>query len=236
MLSKKIKTLLIVTLLLGSISACVEVGELREDYHSIGIESAQVVEARFKMSVGELSLKGGAGDLMEGYFEYNVDQWKPEVDYYISGQKGRLTVKQTGRTGIPIGHSKNKWEVNLINDVPIDLRLDFGVGEGHLDLRGIDLRDLDIDMGVGELKLDLTGELKEDLKVNIDGGIGSATIYLSENIGVRVKVDGGIGSVDARGMHKNDHTYTNDAYGKTDITIYIKIDAGIGSVDLRLKK
>ncbi|MCJ7582527.1 MAG: cell wall-active antibiotics response protein, partial [Candidatus Aminicenantes bacterium] len=69
----------------------------------------------------------------------------------------------------------------------------------------------------------------------IDGGIGSATIYLSEDVGVRVKVDGGIGSVDAPGMHKNDHTYTNDAYGETDITINIEIDAGIGSIDLKLK-
>ncbi len=234
-MNKKIKALLITILLLGSISACVEVGELREDYHAIKLERAQVVEARFKMSAGELSIKGGARDLMEGYFEYNVDQWKPVVDYSVSGRKGRLTVKQTGRTGIPIGNSKNRWDVTLSRDVPIDLRLDFGVGEGDLDLRGIDIRDLDIDMGVGELKLDLTGELKENLKVNIDGGIGSATIYLPEDIGVRVKVDGGIGSVDARGMNKNDHTYTNDAYGKTDFTIYIEIDAGIGSIDLRLK-
>lgn len=234
-MNQKIKALLITTLLLGSISACVEVGELREDYHAIKLQSAQVVEVRFKISAGELSIKGGAEDLMEGYFEYNVDHWKPEVDYYVSGRKGRLTVKQTGRTGIPIGDSKNKWDVNLSSDVPIDLRLTFGVGEGYLDMRGIDLRDLDIDMGVGELTIDLTGELKENLKVNIDGGIGSATIYLSEDIGVRVKVDGGIGSVDARGMNKNDHTYTNDAYGKTEITIYIEIDAGIGSIDLRLK-
>jgi hypothetical protein len=234
-MNKKIKAFLITTLLLVSISACVEVGELREDYHAVKLERAQVVEARFKMSAGELSIKGGAKDLMEGYFEYNVDHWKPDVDYSVSGRKGRLTVKQTGRTGIPIGDSKNKWDVNLSGDVPIDLRLDFGVGDGDLDMRGIDIRDLDIDMGVGELKLDLTGELKADLKVNIDGGIGSATIYLSEDVGVRVKVDAGIGSVDARGMHKNDHTYTNDAYGKTDITIYIEIDAGIGSIDLRLK-
>lgn len=62
-----------------------------------------------------------------------------------------------------IGNSKNKWDVTLSGDVPIDLR------------------DLDIDMGVGELTIDLTGELKENLKVNIDGGIGSATIYLSED-------------------------------------------------------
>lgn len=235
MLNKKTKALLLVTMFLGSISACVEVGELREDYHSIKLGSAQVVEARFKMSAGELSIKGGARDLMEGYFEYNVDHWKPEVDYSVTGRKGRLTVKQTGTTGIPIGNSKNRWDVTLSGDVPIDLRLNFGVGEGHLDMRGIDIRDLDIDMGVGELTIDLTGELKDDLKVKIDGGIGSATIYLSEDVGVRVKVDGGIGSVDARGMHKNDHTYTNDAYGKTDITIYIEIDAGIGSIALRLK-
>jgi len=188
-----------------------------------------------KCLAGEFSLEGGARDLMEGYFEYNVDQWKPEVDYFVSGQKGRLTVEQTGRTGIPLGDSKNRWDVNLSQDVPIDLKIDLGAGEGHLDLRGLDLRDLDIDMGVGELTVDLTGDLKENLKVNIDGGIGSATIYLSEDVGVRVKVDGGIGSVDARGLHKNDHTYTNDAYGESEISINIEIDAGIGSIDLRLK-
>ena len=102
MLNHKIKTILIVALLLGSVSACVEVGELREDYHSVKLVSAQTVEAQFKMSAGELSLKGGARDLMEGYFEYNVDEWKPEVDYFVSGRKGRLTIKQIGRTGIPI--------------------------------------------------------------------------------------------------------------------------------------
>jgi hypothetical protein len=235
MRNKKIRAILIVILFLGSISACIEVGELREDYHAVKLERAQTVEARFKMSAGELSIKGGARDLMEGYFEYNVDLWKPDVDYFVSGQKGRLTVKQARRTGIPLGDSKNKWDVNLSNDIPIELKLDFGAGEGHLDLREIDLRDLDIDMGVGELTIDLTGKLKEDLKVTIDGGIGSATIYLPEDIGVRVKVDGGIGSVDARGMHKNDHSYTNDAYGETDITINIEIDAGIGSIDLKLK-
>jgi len=35
MLHQKIKAFLIVTLLLGTISACVEVGELSEDYHAI---------------------------------------------------------------------------------------------------------------------------------------------------------------------------------------------------------
>lgn len=231
----KIKFICLIVLLVGAISACVEVGELEEDYHSIDLGRARSVEVRLKMSAGELILQGGARKLMEGYFEYNVDRWKPDVEYTVSGRQGRLTVEQGSRSGIPLGDSKNKWDISLNEDVPIDLMIDFGAGEGDLDLTGIDIRDLDIDMGVGELTIDLTGRRFEDMKVTIDGGIGSATLYLPEEIGVRVHVDGGIGSVDARGMRKRNHTYTNDAYGDTGVTIDIEIDAGIGSIDLRLK-
>lgn len=232
---QRIKTLGLVFLLLGFGAACVEVGELRDDYHAIDVEEARSVFFRLKMSAGELSLQGGARKLMEGHFEYNVDRWKPEVDYYVSGRRGRLTVEQASRSGIPLGDAENKWEISLHEDIPIEMKIDFGAGEGNLDFHNIDLRDLEIDMGVGELTLDLTGPRREDLKVTIDGGIGSATIYLPDHIGVRVRVDGGIGSVDAHGMNKVNHTYTNDSYGETDVLIDIDIDAGIGSIDLRLK-
>jgi hypothetical protein len=235
MSNQRIKIAGFLLLFLGFVAACVEVGELREDYHAVDLDEARSVEVRLRMSAGEMALQGGARKLMEGYFEYNVDRWKPEVDYYVSGRQGRLTIEQERRSGVPLGDSKNKWDIQLNDDVPIELTIDFGAGEGHLDLHSIDLRRLEIDMGVGELTLDLTGRRLEDLKVNIDGGIGSATIYLPENIGVRVRVDGGIGSVDAPGMRKSDHVFTNDAYGETDVAIDIDIDAGIGSIDLRLK-
>jgi predicted membrane protein len=90
-------------------------------------------------------------------------------------------------------------------------------------------------MGVGELKLDLSGERKQNLEVKIDGGIGHGTIYLPETIGVRVKVEGGIGSVDSHSLAKTGDYYTNEAYGKTDVTLDIQVEAGIGSIDLRLK-
>ena len=87
----------------------------------------------------------------------------------------------------------------------------------------------------GELTVDLSGEQKQNLEVVIDGGIGSATLYLPRHIGVRVRVDGGLGSVNARGMNKKGNVYTNETYGKTDVSIEIDIDAGIGSIDLELK-
>jgi len=36
-------------------------------------------------------------------------------------------------------------------------------------------------------------------------------------------------------MIKKRGVYTNDAYGKTEVTINVNVDAGIGSIDLILK-
>jgi hypothetical protein len=231
----KILRILFIALLIGGIVACVKVGELKEETQAVQLGEAESVDVELKIGTGELRLGGGASQLMEGYFLYNVDRWRPEVDYHVFGKRGTLKVRQTKTSGMPVGNAKNKWEISLNNDVPIDLEIDFGVGEGKLDFRGIKLQSLNIDMGVGELTVDLTGERSVSLDIIIDGGVGSGTIYLPEEIGVRVKVDGGLGSIDAIGMNKDGHVFTNDSYGKTDVSMDIEIDAGIGSLDLIVK-
>jgi len=231
----KILEILLIALLIGGIGACVRVGELQEETQAVQLGEAETVDVDLKIGTGELRLRGGASQLMEGYFLYNIDRWRPEVDYHVFGKRGILKVRQTKTSGMPIGNAKNKWEISLNNDVPIDLVVDFGVGEGKLDFRGIKLQSLNIDMGVGELTVDLTGERSVSLSVIIDGGVGSGTLYLPEEIGVRVMVDGGLGSIDAIGMNKDGHVFTNDAYGKTDVSMDIEIDAGIGSLDLIVK-
>lgn len=231
----KILKILLIALLIGGIGACVRVGELKEETQAVQLGEAETVDVELKIGTGELKLRGGASELMEGYFLYNIDRWRPEVAYHVFGKRGTLKVRQTKTSGMPIGNAKNKWEISLNNEVPIDLEVDFGVGQGKLDFRGIKLKSLSIDMGVGELIVDLTGDRNMSLDVMIDGGVGSGTIYLPEEIGVRVKVDGGLGSIDAIGMNKDGHVFTNDAYGKTDVLMDIEIDAGIGSLDLIVK-
>ena len=232
---KKIIEIFLFTLFIGGILACVPAGELKEENLTVQLGEAETVELDLDMGSGKLKLKGGARELMEAYFAYNIDRWKPEVDYYISGNRGILKIQQGESSGIPVGKTRNTWEISLSNDVPIAVKVDFGAGEGKLDFSELMLESLDIDMGVGDLTIDLTGEQKKDLDVDIEGGVGSATIYLPENIGVRVDIDGGIGSVNAKDFNKSGHVYTNDAFGKTDVSIDIKIDAGIGSIELKLK-
>ncbi len=229
-----IKISLLVSLM-GGIGACVAVGESIEETQTVELGEAESVELDLDIGAGTLKVQGGARELMEGYFVYNVERWKPEIRYSVTGNRGILKVKQGECSAMAIGKTRNKWDIRLSNDVPLDIKVDFGAGAGKLDLRGLILNSLDIDMGVGELKVDLSGEQKQSFNVSVDGGVGSATIYLPLDVGVRVEVDGGIGSVNARSMIKKKGVYINDAYGKTGVTIDVEVDAGIGSIDLILR-
>jgi len=227
--------ILLLIFLVGGIGACVAVGKLIEETQTVELGEAESVELDLDIGAGTLKVQGGARELMEGYFVYNIERWKPEIRYSVAGNRGILKVKQGECSAMAIGKKRNKWNISVSNDVSLDIKVDFGAGEGNLDLRGLILNSLDIDMGVGELKVDLSGEQKQSFDVSVDGGVGSATIYLPIDVGVRVEVDGGIGSVNARGMIKERGVYVNDAYGKTEVTIGVEVDAGIGSIDLILK-
>ena len=224
----------IAIILFGSF-ACVRVGELEVDNHKIDLGDAEQVNLDLKIRAGELDIRGGGDRLMDATFSYNVSRWKPIIEYEELGNRGELILKQGRTRGIPFGDTENKWDIDLGKNIPFDIKIDFGAGEGRLDCREIYLRTLKIDMGVGNLLLDLRGERTEDMDVNIDGGVGSGTIYLPHDIGVRVRVDGGIGSIDANGLQKKNDLYINEAYEKSEITINIDIDAGIGSIDLIVK-
>ena len=144
------------------------------------------------------------------------------------GQAGRIP-------GIPVGNGRNRWEIHLTEDIPLDIRIDFGAGEGRLNTEGLDMRSLRVDMGVGDLTIDLTGPRRHDLDVDVDGGVGAATLILPRKIEARVRVDKGIGSVDAREFVRRGDYYVSSGSGESDKKIGVTISAGIGSIDLRLR-
>ncbi|MGD8536016.1 MAG: toast rack family protein [Candidatus Aminicenantes bacterium] len=230
-----IRKITLVILLAAGFVGCEVAGQMIDDTHTIELGRAEFVDVKLDMGVGEMNLFGGARDLMEAEFRYNIDHWKPEVKYRVTGSRGVLTVKQGKSRRMTVGRKRNEWDIGLNDDVPIHLTIDCGVGQSKLDLAGLTLKFLDIDMGVGELIVDLSGGLKQSLDIVIDCGIGSATVYLPEEIGIRARIDHGIGSVNARGFKKRGDVYTNNAYGETEISIDIEVDSGIGSLDLKLR-
>src|SRR6267143_1685129 len=194
-------------------------------------QRAKSARAKLQMSAGQLTINGGSANLREADFNYSDSFDEPRVEYSVTDGVGQLTVSQDSRS-VHIGHSENDWNLHFSKDIPMELKVDMGAGQGNLHLRDVPLTRLDLNLGAGQMDVDLTGDRKTDLTADIEGGVGQANIRLPKNVGVIAHASGGIGSINVRGLKRDGDSYINDAYGKSSATIHLKVEGGIGEITL----
>ena len=212
-----------------------QVGEMQRESRSIQAQDAQAVRSKLQMGAGELNITGGADQLMEGEFSYNVSNWKPKVSYDVSGERGALTVKQGSGGGVRLGgDARNEWDISLNDEVPTDLVVEMGAGESDLDLDSLTLTGLDLQMGAGKTTVDLTGDYAQDFDASIEGGVGQATVLLPSEVGVKAKAEGGLGKINAKGLKREGDSYVNDAYGNSGVTLSVDVQGGVGQINLEV--
>jgi hypothetical protein len=212
-----------------------QVGKMQRESKSVDPKNAQSARAQLKMGAGELNVTGGADQLMDGDFSYNVSEWKPKVSYDVSGQKGELVVKQGGAEGGSLeGKARNEWDIGLNDEVPTDLVVQVGAGESDLDLDSLTLKGLDLKMGAGKTTVDLTGDYAQGFDASIQGGVGEATVLLPSGVGVKAKAEGGLGKINAKGLKKVGDSYVNDAYGESDVNLSVDVKGGVGQINLKV--
>jgi len=195
---------------------------------------AKAVRAEIDLSAGQLTVSGGAPDLLDASFDDQESDGAPQVSYEQSDSEGRLRISQE-KSGPHIsfpGHRDSRWNLRFGGGAPLDLKIDMGAGQGNINLRDLPVTKLELNIGAGQVNADLTGERKQDLNADIEGGVGEAVIRLPRNVGVTVEASGGIGSIDTHGLKHEDGRYVNDAYGKTATTIRLKVEGGIGHISL----
>src|SRR5215212_3746376 len=212
-----------------------DVGKLQEESKSVDLKNADSVRAQLKMGAGELNVTGGADQLMDGDFSYNVSEWKPKVSYDVSGGESELLVKQGGaNSGSLDAKARNEWDIGLNDEVPTDLVVQMGAGESELDLDSLTLKGLDLKMGAGKSTVDLTGDYAKSFDASIQGGVGEATVLVPSEVGVRVKAEGGLGKINAEGFQREGEAYVNDAYGDSDVTLDVDVRGGVGQINLKV--
>jgi len=224
-------------LLIGCIDR-VAVGPTQTDTQSVELGDVDSVQVDIQMGIGELFITGGATNLMDAEFSYNIEDWRPDVDYQRRGNIGELQVSQPGSeiNGLPDDDIEYRWEIALKDDIPMNMSVDLGIGESELELAGLALDSLVVDTGVGETTIDLTGNWQDSFDVQINGGVGKTTVYLPENVGLRVEADTGIGSLVVNGLQRDGDrdSYTNAAYGEADVTVMLDISGGIGEITVQV--
>jgi hypothetical protein len=212
-----------------------QVGKMQDESKYVDLKNTESVRAQLKMGAGELNVIGGADQLMEGDFSYNVSEWKPKVSYDVSGGNGELLVKQGGADDGSLGaKARNEWDISFNEEVPTDLVVNIGAGESELDLDSLSLTGLDLRMGAGKSTVDLTGDYANGFDASIEDGVGEATVLVPSEVGVRVKAEGGLGKINAEGFQREGGAYVNDAYGDSDVTLDVDVRGGVGQINLKV--
>ena len=212
-----------------------QVGKMQRESKSVDLKGAQSARAQLKMGAGELNLAGGADQLMEGDFSYNVSEWKPEISYDVSGDEGELVVRQGGSGDSDLtGEARNEWEIRLNDELPTDLVVQLGTGESNLDLDSLRLMGLKLQMGAGKTTVDLTGDYAKSFDARIQGGVGEAKVLLPSEVGVKAKAQGGLGKINAEGLKRVGDSYVNEAYGDSDVTLNVNVQGGVGQINLEV--
>jgi len=234
----------------------VRVGELRTESQTVERGDADAVTVELVMGAGDLEVAGGAAELLEADFIYNVAEFKPEVEY----EGGRLVVRQPayeGRGSLQdVGDYRYEWDLRLNDEVRTEMSVKLGAGKSELDLGSLSLASLkmetgagevtldlhgastlgglDLKVGAGKLTADLTGARAVDLHATIEGGVGKTTLRLPRDVGVRVEIARGLGAIRADGWTQDGDAYVNGAYGTSETTLYVNMQAGIGEINLEL--
>jgi hypothetical protein len=117
----------------------------------ISIPGPATGEARLTISfgAGELKLAPGAEKLVEGTASYNFEALKPE----ISTEGSSVEIKQRDLlTLVEPRDIKSIWDFRL-GSGPIDLSINAGAFEGHMELGGISLTNLTVKDGASSVEL-----------------------------------------------------------------------------------
>jgi len=206
-------------------------GPARRENRVIPRDTSETARVDLRMGAGELRVNGGAEDLMNAVFNYNVSAWRPEVRYRSFAGRADLTVRQPEGSR-HFGNSKYDWDLRLNDEIPMDLLVHFGAGEARLNLGSLNLRSIQVDMGVGEINLDLRGTPRQDYEVRIRGGVGEATVRLPPDAGLYAIAQGGIGDIKVRGLRQEGRHWVNDLYGSAKTQIRVDVRGGVGAINL----
>ncbi|MRH44518.1 hypothetical protein GH741_17885 [Aquibacillus halophilus] len=214
------------------------VGDIEKDEIVVKKDQATELEMELDLGAGEMHVTGGANDWITGEIEYNSSKLKPKVSYDLDGKTGKASIKQKKNVNLNVefGEHKNRWYLQLTDDIPMDLQVDVGASDTKLDLRGIQLTELNLDAGVGDIEVDLSGDWQESFDATIHTGIGETTVILPKDVGVKVVSEKGIGTADFTGfISQGDNVYVNEAYETADVVIMVEAEMGIGEANFKLK-
>jgi hypothetical protein len=200
---------------------------------SVPLGAVQRAHIRLDLGAGQLTIRGGADNLIDGSLGYAAPAWQPEVQTSNSGDDETVTIKERAPGGFGFGHHNGyRWDLSLNNKPRMNLDINCGAGQARLELGDLNLEDIQVKMGAGQIDLDLRGQPSQSYNVHVSGGVGQANIKFPRSVGVLATPHGGIGNIQVIGLQKQGDHYENSLYGHSNVTVHVTVEGGIGQIRL----
>lgn len=217
------KRIIMVSLLVGLFLSSVIAGRRETLRKEIPLGNEEQVRVNMDLKLAKIIISPGSSRMLfTAVVEYDPDKFRPIIDY-TEGETGYLDIESRKRGDFDLkslSDEVNDWEMTFSDQVPLEIDLDLGLGEGRLDFSGLKINDLNVDAGLSKLEIrfdkpnrERLGRLKIDsglgeftakglLNANCDeidfsGGLGSSEIYFTGECGhpVEAAVEVGLGSI-----------------------------------------
>ena len=161
---------------------------------------------------------------------------RPEIDYEVVGDEGRLRVSFEGKMSksfrddesINVRSFKklydNEFYLYLTPQLPMDLTLELGVVKGELNLGGLKISSLYLEIGVSQANINFDQPNPVSMRhCSIEGGVGKLQVRNLGNANIKDFIfQGGVGS------------YVLDFAGEYQQNTHAKIELGMGKLRLYL--
>jgi len=190
------------------------------------------LDSTIRFDVGSLEITGAqrAAQLYSFDLEYDKASYQPEIRYdsALSGENGQLffNLQSMHRTGIRRERHNNRLRLVFSDSIPLDLKVNSGVGDARLSLSGLKLSRIAFESGVGGAKISVYEPNSVSCEyVRLRNGVGSIDAVGLGNLNFReLEFEGGVGGADL------------DFTGEWKQSAEIRIQVGVGGVNLRMPR
>ena len=210
---------------------------LLEETIAIPLDSAQEVEIDVNHGAGNLMVESGAepGSLLSGAFEGGVK--------YTSRHEGgklwvQLEAQGKGISTVIVpwfgsGSGAFRWDLRLVEGVPMSLNVKTGASEVHLNLTDLHITDLKVETGASSVDILLPNEVTVT-RVEIKAGASSLKVRVPDNVAARIQVKGGLmaAQVDNDRFPKRNGVYQSPNYETAPCRVDINADLGVGTIKI----
>jgi hypothetical protein len=197
---------------------------------------ARQADVLIDASLARLSITSGASDnLVEGTAT-PLEFQRIQQDAHNSGDTLVFSLKSRSNRwffGLPgnLGTVAPTWDLRLSEKVPMNLRIDTGVGDSRIDLSRLQLTRLEVDTGVGDTEITLPAQGR--FPVTVDSGVGQVTIRIPKGMAARISADQGIGRVGVHGDFRREGTlWVSPNFSEAQNRVEIDIDGGVGEINI----